>query len=158
MLPIPTILHQADLPIHSDCAIRFVSPSARHIGKARSETIEPNHYAVVTLDSAGQELCGWDFRKLDEAKRFGDQLRPKGLRVELWARDEFGRKLARLLPKPAHSSKRPMIPAGRPGPPKPFSQLSVSNVRNLENHLEVVPTVPDRRRARDRFHGGVRKG
>jgi hypothetical protein len=119
--------------------------------------MEPNHYAVVTLDSAGQELCGWDFRTLDEAKRFGDRLRLKGLRVELWARDEFGRKLARLLPEPAHSSKRPIVPAGRPTPPKPFSQLSVSDVRNMENHLEVIPAASDWRRARDRFHGGVRK-
>ena len=121
MLLIAPILHQADLPVHSDCPIQFVSPSARPMGKARCEAQETNHYAVVILDSAGQELCGWDFRNLDEAKRFGDRLRMKGLRVELWARDECGRKLARLLPEPAHSSKRPMIPAGRPGPPKPFS-------------------------------------
>jgi hypothetical protein len=55
-----------------------------------------NHYAVVTVDAAGWEVNGWDFRTLDSAKTFGDQLRRKGLRVEVWARDKFGRKLARL--------------------------------------------------------------
>ena len=70
------------------------------VGTRHSLALERNHYAVVTVNAAGWELDGWDFKSLDSAKTFGDQLRRKGWRVEVWARDKFGRKLARLLPEP----------------------------------------------------------
>jgi hypothetical protein len=66
--------------------------------------MEPNHYAVVTLDSTGVELRGWDFKKATDAKTFADRLRLKGLHVGIWARDEYGKKLA------------PLLPAGEPRP------------------------------------------
>jgi hypothetical protein len=63
---------------------------------------EPNHYAVVTFDGAGQEAHGWDYRTLEVAKLFADTLRQEALRVEIWARDEFGKRLARHLPRPGN--------------------------------------------------------
>jgi hypothetical protein len=71
--------------------------------------VEPNHYAVVILDSEGQEIRGWDFRTQDEADAFADGLGQKAVRVEVWARDEFGNKLVRLLPGPAHSYVRRVL-------------------------------------------------
>ena len=60
--------------------------------------MEPHHYAVVTLDCAGQKSHGWDYETLDEAEVFADTLRREALLVEVWAQDQFGMRLARLLP------------------------------------------------------------
>lgn len=59
--------------------------------------IEPNHYAVIALNPAGREMCGWDFKMLAVAKAFADSVRQKYLRLEIWAQDEFGRALGRRV-------------------------------------------------------------
>lgn len=61
----------------------------------RCPPIEPNHYAVIALNPVGKEMCGWDFKMLAVAKAFADSVRQKHLRLEIWARDEFGRALGR---------------------------------------------------------------
>jgi hypothetical protein len=63
----------------------------------RCPPIEPNHYAVIALDPAGREMCGWDFKLLAVAKAFADRVRQKHLRLEIWAQDEFGRALGRRV-------------------------------------------------------------
>lgn len=55
--------------------------------------IEPNHYAVIALNPAGNEMCGWDFKLLAVAEAFANSVRQKHLRLEIWAQDEFGRAL-----------------------------------------------------------------
>jgi hypothetical protein len=80
------------------------------VGTGHFPGLERNHYAVVAVDSAGLELRGWDFRTLDAAEKHGEQLRLKGLRIEVWSRDELGRKLARLLPALPPNSKWHVIP------------------------------------------------
>jgi hypothetical protein len=66
----------------------------------RAPTMGPNHYAVLMLDRAGHELLGWDYKSLRVAKIFAEKLRRKASRVEVWARDKFGNRLARLFPLP----------------------------------------------------------
>ena len=41
----------------------------------RCPPIEPNHYAVISLNPAGREMRGWDFKLLAMAKAIADSVR-----------------------------------------------------------------------------------
>jgi hypothetical protein len=94
-----------------NAALIPISPTARP-GNGSYAAREPNHFAVVIVDSEGQELRGWDFQTFKDAKTFADKLWRKELLVEVLARNEFGERLARFIPGPA--------PQGH-GPPHPSS-------------------------------------
>ncbi len=65
--------------------------------EARCPPIEPNHYAVIGLNPAGEEIYGWDFKMLAVATAFADSVRQKHLSLEIWAQDRFGRALGRRV-------------------------------------------------------------
>ena len=56
---------------------------------------ETNHYAVVELNAAGEELRGWDFKCLQAASTFAQSLRKRELAVEIWGRMRNAQTLAR---------------------------------------------------------------
>jgi hypothetical protein len=101
VLPFPVVVDPADFSASPGYPFPIGGSSAQPMGESSCAATEPNHYAVVTVDAAGLALRGWDFRTLDQAKTFGDQLCRRGLRVQVWACDEYGRRLARIRAAPA---------------------------------------------------------
>jgi hypothetical protein len=112
VLPFSFIVDPAGFSASLAYTFQIGGSSAQPMDESSCAATEPSHYAVVTLDAAGLALRGWDFRTLDQAKTFGDQLRRTGLRVQVWARDEYGRGLARIRAAPAPRRRT----AGTDGP------------------------------------------
>jgi hypothetical protein len=90
-----------------------VGPAARPTRHEEVGPTERNHYAVVVLGRAGEELRGWDFKTLGLALAFANDARLKALRVEIWARDEWGRRLARVFPTPSRAPGAPRFDCGQ---------------------------------------------
>ena len=105
--------------------------------------MEPHHYAVVTLDCAGQKSHGWDYETLDEAEVFADTLRREALLVEVWAQDQFGMRLARLLP--GSNNNWQVMPDTEDGP---NSACEHSEPGELQTNMKALRASPgDRPRA-----------
>jgi hypothetical protein len=96
--------HPSKAPVTGKTLVNAMSQVAgawsRGLAMKRAPIPRSNHYEVVTLDRAGHELYGWDYKSLRVARIFAEKLCGKALRVEIWARDRFGNRLARLFPSP----------------------------------------------------------
>ena len=106
MLPLSVIVDPSDFSASPEYPFPIGRSRSRPVDRGSCTTTEPNHYAVVALDAAGLEFRGWDFKALDRAKAFAEHLRLKGLRVQVWARDEYGRRLLEVSPLAPRSSPR----------------------------------------------------
>jgi hypothetical protein len=137
MLPGSSIVDLTDFAASPDFTFPIGNSSSEPVDKSSGAATAPNHYAVVILDAVGLELRGWDFKTLEEAKAFGNQLCLKGLRVQVWARDDYGKRLAPIHAMPAQRLRPLGVRAECLSPCSRLWTKSVVDVRVRAN-LQIV--------------------